>query len=370
MSLNFGINGDISVAAARAITVVSSTPIAVVATTDFGPMGMNFYGSAETAITEYAGATKGKLLDALKDIDAQATTCPIIVYAISDTELDPAVEADIIAGIDALKNAYALTGYRPDLIVCPQWSGTLTVAMAMDAIASRLWATAIVDVTAANETEALAFKANFGTRFVLLVGPEEVTINGRSVAGSAGWAGLIAYYDGASQFGWAESHSNRVMKGVSSTTRLIDYADGQDCEARRLRQAGIASIVRDEGWRTYGFETTDIDPIWQPLNRVRTFYKMLRAMMQASKWARDRQADELLYVKKSIEEFMRGLKGAGVALGFEVLFDPLKNTKATVTNGQFFLTVRFQDMPTIRELNIELVYVDDYSDVLLTIING
>ncbi|MFZ5374456.1 MAG: phage tail sheath family protein [Campylobacterota bacterium] len=367
MSLNYGINGDISVAAARAITVASSTPIAIVATTDSGPQGMNFYGSAETAITAYAGATEGTLLDALKDIDAQATTCPIIVYAIDSVTADAAA---MIAGVDALKNAYSVTGYRPDLIVCPEWSGTLTVATAMDAMATRLWATAIVDVTAANETEALAFKANFGTRFVLLVGPEEVTINGRSVAGSAGWAGLIAYYDGASAFGWAESHSNRVMKGVSSTTRLIDYADGQDCEARRLRQAGIASVVRDEGWRTYGFETTDIDPIWQPLNRVRTFYKMLRAMMQAAKWARDRQADELLYVKKSIEEFMRGLKGAGVALGFEVFFDTEKNTKATVTNGQFFLTVRFQDMPTIRELNIELVYVDDYSDVLLTIING
>lgn len=59
-----------------------------------------------------------------------------------------------------------------------------------------------------------------------------------------------------------------------------------------------------------------------------------------------------------------------MVLGFEAYFDPEKNTKTTVTNGQFYLTVLVQDMPTIRELNIELVYVDNYSDVLLNIING
>ena len=93
-------------------------------------------------------------------------------------------------------------------------------------------------------------------------------------------------------------------------------------------------------------------------------------MMEASKWARDRQADELLMVKKSVEEFMRELVGNGVGLGFTAFFDPNKNTKATVTAGKFYLTVQFQDMPTIRELNIELVYVDNYADVLLNIING
>lgn len=370
MSLNFGINGSISVAAARPITVDSTTPIAVVATTDAGSLGMQFFGNAELAITAYAASTRGTLADALSAINYQGVRCPIIVYAINDTDLDPAVEADIIEGINALSAAEAITGYRPDLIIAPVWSGTATVGKVMDAMATRLWATAIIDVTAATESAAVAYAANFGSSHVLLVGPETVNIGGVHMSPSAVYAGMIAAMDASHTYGWAESVSNRIAKGVSSTTRIIDYADGQDSEARRLRNAGVASIVRDVGWRSYGFETTDIDPIWEPLNRVRSFYKMLRAMIEASKWARDRQADELLYVKQSVEEFMRGLKGAGVVLGFEVYFDPEKNTKATVTNGQFFLTVRFQDMPTIRELNIELVYVDDYSDVLLNIING
>lgn len=364
--MNFGINGTISVNAARPITVESSTPIAIVGTTDIGTLGLQFFGNAELALAAFTTSTLGTLKNALLAINAQGVRCPIIINAVANT----ALEADIIIAINALTTAEAITGYRPDLIICPEHSGTSTVGLAMDAIASRLWATAIVDVTVATEPLAVTYGANFGSRFVLLVGPTTVTLGGIAMASSAACAGVIAAMDASNPFGWAESASNRIVKGVSSTNRIIDYADGQDCEARRLRNAGIASIVRDVGWRLYGFETTDIDPIWQSLERVRTFYRMLRAMQTASKWARDRQADELLQVKQSVEEFMRELIGNGVGLGFEVFFDSVKNTKATVTAGKFYLTVRFQNMPTIRELNIELVYVDDYSDVLLTIING
>lgn len=364
--MNFGINGTISVNAARPITVDSSTPIAIVGTTDVGTLGMQFFGNAELALVAFAGETLGTLKNALLAIDAQGVRCPIIINAVVDTS----TEAQIITAVNALTTAEAITGYRPDLIICPEKSGAKNVALAMDAVASRLWATAIVDVTAATEALAVTYGLNFGSRFVLLVGPATATIGGIEMATSAAWAGLIAATDASNPFGWAESSSNRVVKSVSATNRIIDYADGQDSEARRLRNKGICSIVRDVGWRSYGFETTDIDPIWTPLNRVRSFYKMLRAMMLASKWARDRQADELLYVRQSVVDFMNGLKGAGVVLGFDAFFDPIKNTKATVTNGQFFLTVEVQDMPTIRELNIELVYVDNYSGVLLNIVNG
>lgn len=366
MELKFGINGEISVAAARAITVESTTPIGIVATTNAGTLGLKLYGSPSLALTAFASSTEGTLLDALKAIDAQGVSCPLIINALATDS----TEAQIIAGVNALKTAEAVTGYRPNLIVAPEFSANATIGLAMGAVAQKLWATAIVDVDAENESAALVVAANYGTRFVLLVHPGEVTLDGIEMTSSAGWAGLIAYMDASGTYGWTESASNRIMQSVSATNRIIDYAEGQDSEARRLRNAGINTIVRDVGWRTYGFETTDIDTIWQPLNRVRTFYRMLRAMIEASRYARDRKADELLYVKKAIEEFMRGLKGAGVALGFKAYFDTTKNTKTTVTNGQFYLTVEFQDMPTIRELNIELTYVDDYSDVLLNIING
>jgi len=106
------------------------------------------------------------------------------------------------------------------------------------------------------------------------------------------------------------------------------------------------------------------------LERVRTFHKALRAVLEASKWARDRRANELVYVRDSIDQFMRELRGNNVAIGFEIYFDMKKNTLATVTAGKFYLTVKWQNMPTIRELNIEMIYTDQYGEVLLNYLNG
>ena len=132
---------------------------------------------------------------------------------------------------------------------------------------------------------------------------------------------------------------------------------------------GVAMIVRDVGWRTYGFETTHIDTVWQSLDRVRTFYRLLMSIMKASKWARDREANELLRVKQSVVDFMNELKGNDVIIGFDVEFDPKKNTKASVSAGKFYLTIRVGDMPSVRELNIELVHSDNWNNALINYLN-
>jgi len=365
MAINFGINGNISVQASRVSGVDSSTPIGIVGSASVGTVGVSFFANSELAY-EYYKTSTGTLKNGLWAIMNQNVNCPIIV---SNAGGSPTQEQTLSA-ITALRTSEAVTSYRPDIIIAPELSGVIEVAKALESLAERLWSTAIVDVLEETESEAVAFATNFGSRFVCLVSPQSVRVSGVDCFASAVYAGMIAKMDSSNPFGWSESVSNLVALGVSSTTRIVDYADGQDSEARRLRNKGVNSIVKDVGWRTYGFESTDIDIIWQPLNRVRTFYKMLRTMMNSAKWARDRKADELLLVKQSVEDFMRNLKGGSVVLGFEAFFDPIKNTKATITNGQFFLTVLLQDVSTIRELNIELTYVDTYGDVLLNIING
>ena len=237
----------------------------------------------------------------------------------------------------------------------------------MDSIATKLWATGITDDFSEDEAGFKAYMGNFGSRCMLHT-TAYTKADGLQIPNSAIIAGVIARFD-AESFGWAKSHSNRLVLGAAGTTREIEYLEGSDCEARRLRQDGGCLVLLDEGWRTYGFETRDIDPIWQALDRVRTFYRVLDAIIKANKWARDREADQLLEVKKTVTEFMNELVGNSVAIGFYVYFDPKKNTRATVTAGKFYLTVEFQDMPSIKELNIELVYVDDYSEVLINYLN-
>lgn len=131
----------------------------------------------------------------------------------------------MIAGVNALKTAEAVTGYRPNLIIAPEYSATESIGLAMGAVAQKLWATAIVDVDAENESAALAVAANYGSRFVLLVHPDTVTLDGIDMPSSAGWAGLIAYMDASSTFGWTESATVLCKVSVQRTALLIMQKD-------------------------------------------------------------------------------------------------------------------------------------------------
>ncbi len=365
MDLNFGINGSISVQAARPITVKSSTPVGVLGVTGVvAAQGLTLHNNADDALTfcDDNNIDSGDVIAALKGIRLQGVNCPIVLNLADSTE--------VLDAMERFKKSEGLTGVslKNGLIIAPVLSATPANGAKLDAVAKAIWATAIIDNFSDDEVGVMSYAGNYGSRYSLLThGRYEA--DGEQIPCSALYAGLIAYWD-SKPFGWAKSHSNRVASGVSATERVIEYLEGQDCEARRMRQAGVATILRDVGWRSYGFETTDIDPIWQSLDRVRTFHRLLTAILEASKWARDREANELLSVRQSVIDFMNELKGNDVVIGFDAYFDPEKNTKATVTAGKFYLTILVSDMPSVRELNIELVYSDNWNEVLINYING
>jgi uncharacterized protein len=369
MDLLYGINGAISARAARPVTVESSTPIGIVATVDAGVTGFKKFNNAEEglAYVKENNITDGTLKASLTGIYLQGVNCPIVCYLVAKS-VDDAIP-QILEAIGELTKSEYPTGIslRLGLIIVPEFSADVTVAGKIDSIATRLWATGISDDFSIDEAGFKNYMENFGSRFMLHT-TGYTQADGMGVPNSSIIAGVIVRFD-AEPFGWAKSHSNRLVLGAAGTSREVEYFEGSDCEARRLRQEGACLVLKDIGWRTYGFETRDIDPIWQALDRVRTFYRVLDALIKANKWARDREADQLLEVKKTITQFMNELIGNGVAIGFRVYFDTKKNTKATVTAGKFYLTVEFQDMPSIKELNLELVYVDDYSDVLINFLN-
>lgn len=352
--------------------------MAVTANTD--TVGFQKFNNAEEGLAwcENNSITDGTLNKALLGIYLQGVSNPLVAYIVKLDD-DYAKNRDAVSkAIEEMPQAYTITGVKPNLLIAPEYSADSGVAAKLDAMGAKMWATGITCSYENNEANSNNYLDNFGSRFMLITNGVSF-IDGLEISNDVFYAGLIAYWDnggdnGSDPFGWAKDHSNRVIRGTDKSTRkdgtYVEYIPTGDCEARRLRQKGMAHIVRDEGWRAYGFETTDIDPIWEPLDRVRTFYRLLETMIKSIKWARDREADILLYVKKSIEEFFRELKGNGVIIGFNVYFDMAKNTKATVTAGKFYLTMEIQDMPAVRELNLELVYVDDYSEVLLNFING
>lgn len=402
MASQYGVNTVTSVNAARPIRINSSTPIGVVGTvllpsTSAGMSPENiiiydkikageplFFGSADKA-NDFFGELEGTVRESVDGIADQNVSGPIIIKCVELTAShvgkvpesfydDLTLKSKIITAINSLKGVQGVVGYKPNLIVALRFSHDLDVSTEMTSVAQRLLGMALVDLNTASESEAALAVGSFGTSRVLLCDPYVKvwdTLTDQSVMQplSARRAGLIAWTDAQWEYGFADSHSNRVINGISGTQRAIEFNAGQDCEADRLRTKGIGTLIRYNGFRVWGGETTDIDPIWQDHTRVRVFDRVCEAALDGLFWAIDRRADILKSVKDSVEQMLLALKGSKVLLGFNVYWDPEKNTKANITAGKFYLVAEMQNMPIVKRLEVNFSYVDRYGDVLIKLIS-
>lgn len=85
-------------------------------------------------------------------------------------------------------------------------------------------------------------------------------------------------------------------------------------------------------------------------------------------FAIDKKASELYHAKRSVEELLRALVGAKVLLGFELSWSE-KNTLANITAGKFYLDVRMQNNPIVKQLTLDFIYVDSYGETLMNELN-
>jgi phage tail sheath protein FI len=366
---NFGVNVTINAEAARPIAIQSITPIGIAGTAAAIEDGLYFYGSVSAA-KEALKEASGSLQRAVEAIYDQAVETPIILSVFTEGSNDGETATACKNAIELFTNAMSEFGYRPNLLIAPDFSDKDVVASALQSEAGRLRATAIVDLNAMSETDAVTKSANFGTRRVLLADPyvkvwDESTNDYAYAPQSARIAGMIAKTDGEREYGWSDSYSNRVISGIYGTNRPIEFTLGEDCEADRLRTAHISTIIRAEGWRAWGGETTDQDTIWQDLTRVRVFDRISEACQKGVFFAIDKRADQLLYAKLSVEELLRNLKGSSVLIGYEVMWNAEKNTQATITAGKFYLDIKMQNNPIVKLLELNFVYSDSWGENLM-----
>lgn len=400
MASNYGVNVTTSVSAARTIKIESSTPIGIAgsvlldegvaeeaalkATLDAND-GMLYYGSPSKALENFT-ENLGTVRFALDGIVDQNVNAPIVLSLVqidqaqydADTPEnsygDPTVKSSIITAIGNLRKSGAKFGVKPNLIIAPFFSHDTDISAQMKSVAGGLLATGIVDLNAADEADVATKVASYGTKRLLLCDPyvqiwDTVANEEAYEPMSARIAGMIARTDSEVEYGWADSFSNRIVDGVSGAKRDIEFMPGADCEADRLRSSAVTTLIRYNGFRAWGGETTDIDPIWQDLTRVRVFDRVCEAALEGLFWAIDRRANVLKSAKDSVEQMLLALKGAFVLLGFNVYWDDELNTTANVTAGKFYLNAEMQNMPITKRFEVNFSYVDRYADVLLKLIS-
>lgn len=254
-------------------------------------------------------------------------------------------------GLQALLDGKSRFNAQPRLLIAPWFSSTQAVATAMDALAGKLRAIAIVEGPDTDDEAALAYAANFGSKRIYMVDPGvkhwDTTANAEVVApNSAVVAGLFAQTD--SRYGFWASPSNKEIVGITGTTRPIEFLDGDDtCRANLLNAANITTIIRDGGFRLWGNRTLSADPKWAFVTRVRTLDIVMDAILYGHKWAVDRSITKTYVqdVTNGLEAFMRDLRALGAIINFEVYPDPELNTASQLEQGRVYWNIRFTDVP-------------------------
>ena len=386
MSAKFGVNVTVSAEAARPIAVESTTPIGIAGYEEVLENGLHFYMTTAKALealeAKYKAKKdasqafkKGSIYRALKGIEDQAVNTQIILSVFTkDDDEDTSDEiTECKSAVTEFAKAKSRFGYNPNLIVAPEYSHEDAIKGEIEKMATRLKATGIVDLKVQDAAAAIVKMGDFGTRRLVAAYPNVKVWDDETNAyvyegQSARIAGMIAHTDGASEFGYSDSYSNRVMIGVSGTEIDVDFELGETCTADELRAAKISTVIRESGFRAWGGETSDQDTIWKDLARVRVFDRISQACQKGVLFAIDRKADQLYHAKRSVSELLRGLVGAKVLLGYELSWSE-KNTLANITDGKFYLDVRMQNTPIVKQLTLDFIYVDKYGETLMNDLN-
>lgn len=367
---NYGVNVTINAEAARPIAVESLTPIGIAGYQEGLEKGLHFYINVSAAMDALKELGSGSIKNAVKGIYDQGVETPIIISVFEKTGEDSVVITNAQNAVENFKFAKSEFSYAPNIIIAPELSGEDAVKGALESTAEKLKATAIIDLKADDVAGAVAKMNDFGSKRLLAAYPNVKVYSAEKndyiyEGQSARIAGMIARTDGEWEYGFSDSYSNRVMKGVFATQVQVDFEIGEGaCAADMLRSANISTVINHDGYRTWGGETSDQDSIWQDLARVRVFDRISQACQKGVLFAVDKRADQLYHAKRSVEELLRALVGSQVLLGFDLSWSA-KNTSANITAGKFYLDIRMQNNPIVKQLTLDFIYVDKYSDILL-----
>jgi phage tail sheath protein FI len=274
-------------------------------------------------------------------------------------------------GLQALLDGKSKHNAQPKLLIAPKHSATQAVATAMDALAAKLRAIAIIDGPNTTDEAALAYALEFGSKRLYMIDPgvkywDSVLSATIDAPGSAWVAGLFAWTDAT--YGYWASPSNKEFVGITGTTRPIEYLDGDEtCRANLLNNANIATIIRDGGYRLWGNRTLSSDPKWAFVTRVRTCDILMDAIQAGHKWAVDRSITKTYVqdVTEGLQAFMRDQKNAGAVINFEVYADKERNTASQIEQGKVFWRIRFTDVPPAENPNFLIEVTNEWLTEIL-----
>ncbi|WP_312571380.1 phage tail sheath protein [Stutzerimonas balearica] len=305
--------------------------------------------------------TLARSLDAIADQASPVT----VVVRVEEGADEAATTSNIIGGVSptgeylgmkALLAAEAQLGVKPRILGVPGLD-SLPVTTELVAIAEKLRGFAYANAHGCETvSEALAYRAGFGARELMLIWPDFVSwdtvANANAPASAIARAlGLRAKLD--EQVGWHKTLSNVPVNGVSGLSKDI-YFDLQNpaTDAGLLNADEVTTLIRRDGFRFWGSRTCSADPLFAFENYTRTAQVLADTMAEGHFWAVDKPMHASLVrdIVEGINAKGRELVRLGYLLGFECWYDEAANDKDTLKAGKLFLDYDYTPVPPLENL--------------------
>ncbi|KQN29697.1 phage tail sheath subtilisin-like domain-containing protein [Sphingomonas sp. Leaf38] len=269
-------------------------------------------------------------------------------------------------GMQALLAADNVVGVRPRIIGAPGLD-TQPVATQLAAVAKRLRAMAYASAIGANRDAAIAYRANFTARELMLIYPDFTTPVGVLGEAEPSYAvaralGLRALID--QEQGWHKTLSNVPVRNVTGLTKDVQFdLQDPDADANLLNAADVTTIVRLNGeLRFWGNHTCSTNPDFMFESATRTAQILADTIVAGVVWAIDKPLLPSLArdIVEQINAAFRKLKTAGQILGGEAWFDTNKNPVASLKVGKLLLNYKYTPVPPLEQLGLEQEITDEY----------
>jgi phage tail sheath protein FI len=274
-------------------------------------------------------------------------------------------------GLHALAGAESVVGFSPRILCAPGFthqreSGLRNpVVSEMLGIAERMRAVIVADGPNTTDDAAQQYANDLGSDRVYLIDPWPIVMqpDGSYAAepGSARGAGIIAKIDNDLGFWW--SPSNKPVNGIVGTARAVDFKLGDaNSRANLLNEGGIATIIRQDGYRLWGNRSLTDDTKWMFLSVRRTADMINDSIQRAHLWAVDRNITKTYVedVADGVNAYIAGLVAEGALLGGRCWPDPDLNTPANIQQGKIFFNFEFTPPYPAEHITFRSMLVNDY----------
>lgn len=269
-------------------------------------------------------------------------------------------------GMQAFLGAECVTGVQPKILIAPGFTDDQCVASALQPIADRMRAIALIEGPDTTDEDAIAYRNNFGNKRLYLSDPgvlafDTVTSEEIKVSNSAYVAGLIARIDNQLGFWW--SPSNQLIYGINGLTRPVDFTLGDvNSRANYLNENEVTTIIQQDGYRLWGNRTCSSDPKWAFINVVRTADILNDSLQREHLWAVDRCINKtyIADVQAGVNAYIRSLIAMGALLGGKCWPDPELNTPENMAAGKVYWNFDFTPPAPAEHMTFQSILTDDY----------